>query len=81
MSQHHTEDTGQLMSFMNTADFNAQTLHNKSAFNHIPVDISIKRVDMGTVLMAEMSKRGLTLEEIAEDDRLFVDLAQSIFPN
>jgi hypothetical protein len=32
-------------------------------------------------IMAEMSKRGLTLEEIAADDRLFVDLAQSIFPN
>lgn len=32
-------------------------------------------------IMAEMSKRGLSLEEIAEDDRLFVDLAQSIFPN
>jgi hypothetical protein len=32
-------------------------------------------------IMAEMSKRGLTLEEIAEDDRLFVDLAASIFPN
>ena len=32
-------------------------------------------------IMAEMSKRGLSLEEIAKDDRLFVDLAQSIFPN
>jgi len=32
-------------------------------------------------IMAEMSKRGLSLEEIAEDDALFVDLAQSIFPN
>ena len=31
-------------------------------------------------IMAEMSKRGLTLEEIAEDDRLFVDLAAAIFP-
>ena len=31
-------------------------------------------------IMAEMSKRGLTLEEIAENDRLFVDLAASIFP-
>jgi len=31
-------------------------------------------------IMAEMSKRGLTLEEIAEDDKLFVDLAASIFP-
>jgi hypothetical protein len=30
--------------------------------------------------MAEMSKRGLTLEEIAKDDKLFVDLAASIFP-
>jgi hypothetical protein len=32
-------------------------------------------------IMAEMSKRGLTLEEIAEDDKLFVDLAAVIFPN
>ncbi len=32
-------------------------------------------------IMAEMAKRGLSLEEIAEDDALFVDLAQSIFPN
>jgi hypothetical protein len=32
-------------------------------------------------IMAEMSKRGLSLEEIAQDDALFVDLAQSIFPN
>ena len=31
-------------------------------------------------IMAEMSKRGLSLEEIAKDDSLFVDLAQSIFP-
>ena len=31
-------------------------------------------------IMAEMSKRGLTLEEIAKDDRLFVDLAAVIFP-
>ena len=31
-------------------------------------------------IMAEMSKRGLSLDEIAKDDRLFVDLAQSIFP-
>ena len=31
-------------------------------------------------IMAEMSKRGLTLEEIAEYDKLFVDLAASIFP-
>ena len=32
-------------------------------------------------IMAEMSKRGLSLEEIAENDGLFVDLAESIFPN
>jgi hypothetical protein len=32
-------------------------------------------------IMAEMSKRGLSLEEIAEDDALFVDLAQSLFPS
>lgn len=32
-------------------------------------------------IMAEMSRRGLSLEEIAEDDRLFVELAQSIFPS
>lgn len=32
-------------------------------------------------IMAEMSKRGLSLEEIAKDDALFVDLAQTIFPN
>jgi len=31
-------------------------------------------------IMAEMSRRGLSLEEIAEDDALFVDLAQAIFP-
>jgi len=32
-------------------------------------------------IMAEMSKRGLSLEEIAKDDALFVDLAQSLFPS
>ena len=32
-------------------------------------------------IMAEMSKRGLSLEEISENDELFVDLAQSLFPN
>jgi hypothetical protein len=32
-------------------------------------------------IMAEMSKRGLSLEEIAKDDALFVDLAQTLFPN
>ena len=32
-------------------------------------------------IMAEMSKKGLSLEEIAEDDALFVDLAQSLFPS
>ena len=32
-------------------------------------------------IMAEMAKQGLSLEEIAENDALFVDLAQSIFPS
>ena len=32
-------------------------------------------------IMAEMAKRGLSLEEIAEDNGLFVDLAESLFPN
>jgi hypothetical protein len=36
---------------------------------------------LALAIMAEMAKRGLSLEEIAEDDSLFVDLAQSIFPN
>lgn len=30
-------------------------------------------------IMAEMSKKGLTLEEIAKNDGLFVDLAEKIF--
>ena len=36
---------------------------------------------LALAIMAEMSKRGLNLDEIAKDDALFVDLAQSIFPN
>jgi len=31
-------------------------------------------------IMAEMAKRGLSLEEIAEDNGLFIDLAESLFP-